>query len=366
MGTYHNMKNLCENGSLYQEFKNEIENNMIWNRKTPEITIDNNILNIEIKILYDMTLNANIDSYNSNADRNFECEIFELITYRFIHLNQLLNRLSTSNVAVLEELINFKQIMNNVRDLLRYDESNLIQPFNTLTDKPYNFFIFTKYHFYKNNFEITLYLGIPLYEEMDLVRIFPKPILKKFSPYVLNMEAEYAVLSKNESIFYTYESLSKNCLWQMKKFYCAQPQEKFDCEGRAISGSEIDINCFSRLPSKNIITQVGANSYFLILSPITIHIKCEGWEIIVKIQNNSKILDNFGCSISHANFNYTPFFSKSYEIYVSNDNIDIDCKGNLIELCLSIIFYILSTILVIINAHRYLKSRRNMFKSTEL
>lgn len=254
--SYSKLKNNCsENRNLSDFFEFEVEKNIYWNRSSMEPIIDkSNILETKVTFLYDVILNSYIDTFILNLNKQEKCQTFERMVRYFQVINKRLNELSMLNTTALEEVISKKFIMRDIRKLLTdYNIKNNSHPFDTLYSFPTNFFDFVDFNYNYGNYQVSLTLSIPLYRKETLYKMFPKPLVGKYAPYIMNTEAKYAFLTLNDSIFYTENDLKENCFWYDKQFYCTKSNYLSDCEDKIINDKQPDKECFTRLPRTNLI-----------------------------------------------------------------------------------------------------------------
>lgn len=80
---------------------------------------------------------------------------------------------------------------------------------------------------------------------------------------------------------------------------------------------------FKKLKPTNIITQIEQNTYFIVFEPTIIHATCNNSNYKIEIFNHTQILKNYECSLSKSYFEYIPFNSSSYSIYIDeSENLD--------------------------------------------
>lgn len=319
--TYYKMienKSCSFDKQFKEKFYHEIEKNMLWNKTIISTRNDSNTNEINIHFLYDIILNSNIDTQHINQNRNFKCQIICETMENFIRTNNILNELYKHNTSTIFEVITEEQLMRDIGNIIRTSKNDGTFPFDLLDYIPNDLFKFTEFSFTHDNFEITMRFTIPFFKKDLLYKIYPKPIIIDNEPYILDIDLKYAFLNNIENIYFTNETFENYCSWYTKELYCYKPEEKLNCEIENISKDSLD--CYKKLPYNNIITQIEQNTYFIIFIPTIIQIKCEDSEFKIELFNHSQILKNYECSITKSYFEYIPFNTSNYKIYIDESN----------------------------------------------
>lgn len=319
--SYTFLKNICKhNDTLNKIFQNEVEHNILWDKNNLEPEFDkSDILEINNPFLYDSVLNSKINLFNFEKNMLATCKNFEVLVHYFLIMNQGLNELSKLNKTTIVEVINEFNIIQDMTNLLVSQVSDKeFLPFVMTEKLPANFYDFVKVNYYYDKYQVSIIFSIPFYRNVMLLEVFPKPFIARYSPYILNTEMKYAFILGNESFFYTKSQLNESCFENMGNKYCTKIYNQAYCEKNLVANVESEIECFTRLPRKNMITQIGDTIFFTVFKPMIVQFNCFNGQYLVQMTSHSKLTNNFDCTINTTDFHYIPNSLKKYDIHVMN------------------------------------------------
>lgn len=365
--SYSNLKDVCrENKTLTSIFQNEVEHNTLWNKTGLSIKVDkNDISEIKVDFIYNRILDSKIDSFNLRLNRSSTCSTFQELVKFYVITNRILNGMARGNISIILDIFNEDFILSDLRrNLMNYSQVSHepFHPFDTSDYFPSNFFDFVDIKYHYENYQVSVLLSLPLYKSFMLYKIFPKPLASKYATYIINTHMKYVFMYGNETEFFTGENFSRNCFVFNDKRFCKRVRNIAICEDRALNRLEPGYECLKRLPRKNMITQIGRNTYFAIHSPMMIQINCSRGKFLIQMTDNTRIIDNYECSLNKSDFVYNPNHLGFYKIYmIEEENLTFfkyDEYGfeGYFELIWNIIGFI-SLILCLVNVFKYSKKK---------
>lgn len=302
-----------------EKFKFEITNNMLWNKTSNMTKEDSDKDEINIHFLYDIVLNSNLDTLTSNESINLKCLVLNETMMNFIRINNILNELYRHNTLTIFEVITEEQLMRDIKNVYHNFRDEGIFSLEALNHFDNNLFKLIEFSFQHKEFEITLNFTLPLFKKDLLYRIYPKPIVVNDEPYILNIDIKYAFLNTEQNVFYTSETFEINCFWHLRELYCYIPKEDNLANEISIQTENFMQN-YVKLETKNIITQIEQNTYFIVFEPTIVQINCNNSEYRIKMFNHTQILKNYECSILRSYFEYVPSNETNYKIYIDESN----------------------------------------------
>lgn len=112
--------------------------------------------------------------------------------------------------------------------------------------------------------------------------------------------------------------MTENCFYANNKTFCKKPKIENDCDSEYLmqSSKVFKAKCFTRLPFKNIITQIKNDIYFLVMDSLSIDVICNDTQTIHMFES-SKILNN-KCYINTTNFMFNQNSSFDYGMVFEN------------------------------------------------
>lgn len=325
--------------SIAQFYNTLIHPTMFWNRKRDNGAPNKNI--IKLNLYHIQVLNSSYERFQRENNTLEKCKYIPIMTEQMQNLNNELIKLDKSDYSTIRNIILIGDLYTDA-----YWKSDNISAtnFTNIIDftspSASNFFQKSKLTIKSIKDNIFLSVKIPFLTRSKLHKIYPKPILYHNTPYILSTNTEYSIESSISPNYFS--NLSKHCFFAQNITYCKKPKNQNNCDNQYISQSSNNFNenCFTRLPLRNIITQVKNDIYFLIIEPLTVNITCNGSTNSINLFQSSKILNN-NCNINATFFIFDPNSIPAYGIFFSNltENLSEQKLINKIEHKTAIQFY---------------------------
>lgn len=212
---------------------------------------------------------------------------------------------------------------------LRQDTENLMQNRGNAYTTPFRydeFFVknFDKIaraqYFYQNSAVYFVY-QVPLYVNnlVILYEVSPKPIIYKHDAYIYKTNNSFSLFENTQLITYTRQQFIDNCYQTLKSIYCQKPAGLINyCDQYYLSSvrSNFDPKCFSRVPNRNMVTEIDKQLFFTIFYPMDIFITHYSITYKVRIDEPAKITGTIDFKVNGTFFYFTPDGAREYKIYV--------------------------------------------------
>lgn len=302
---YTNLQKICAtNFFSLAPLINEIESNMHWTNYNPLVKIPvNNLLQFNITQFDNEKLNEEIGSFNNKFDNEYECFTLKKIMSTFIRLNRKLNGLYYHNSTAVVDLMSVDHLIMGIDTAIRFSRSNnSIFPFDFHENFLPNFFFYSRFSFYQDNYTITLLFDIPSFQSFNFYHFNPKPFIIQSKPFIIKTNETYLASKGNKLIFYNDNSIKSHCSWARGQKFCYEPFGNWNCEKDLMSQIKVSSSCLRAYSRINIMTNIFDNIYFIIFNPLTVKIRCKNTEFFVTLNTHTKILNNEFCSLSSKSF----------------------------------------------------------------
>lgn len=333
---YNNISKTCEfTITLYHNLFNA---EMFWNNKTNYTIPNKNLFNIEPTNI--RQLKNDFDNYKLENKTDEKCKFLSSIAEQLYMFNNELNRLKKSQYSTISNIVAMETLLAHSYNFTLVE--NTTNPLDFSHWFISNFLNYTKISLAMGNDNVYLTIKIPLFKTFTLSKIYPKPILYNGIPHIYNTQSEYKIQSQLGLNYFS--NFNENCFYANNKTFCKKLQKQNYCDDQYITqlSNIFDIDCFTRLPLKNIITQIKNNIYFLIFEPMTINITCDGFQQAIHITQPSKIQDN-RCTINSEIFNFDSNSTLDFGIHYDNTTNKI-FEWKLLSVNPAIKFYSLMTL----------------------
>lgn len=303
-----NLTRICQNQSIITKaLINEIETNMEWIEYRPFFLGKAHLNQINFTQFDNKLLEYNINSFNSEINDENACFNLVKLSHNFIRLNRNLNELFKLNASAVLQIVSTQHFSFDVEQTLKNSSSmGLTVPFDFLENFYENFFQFSRFSFYQDNFTISLLFEIPVYEPVFVNRFHVTPVVIDSTPYILNSDIKFVIANNGVHYFFTNETIDSHCFWSGKRRFCFKSVGNYDCERDLISDIFSKESCFRKLPRENMITQIMDETFFTIFTPLTLQLRCLNSEILMQIRSTTKFTHNVACSMNTSFFEYSP------------------------------------------------------------
>lgn len=354
---YQLIHELCNTTTYFKLFYDTLFHDMTWNKISDKNFPTQNLIWWQSSTLE--RLGVSFHAFNTENNINSGCNHLMAITNHLITLNTEFKDLNKVKSSILN-IIPIENLLANSYNYIK--ETNRTNALDFSHWKADNFFKYTRYSFKisKNNAYITII--IPLFSHKILHKIYRKPISYKNIPYILNSEANYMI--EGQIGLNYFSKFEDNCFYANEKFFCHKLQMENECDNQYITKSSkiFQEKCFTKLPFRNMATQIKNDVYFFTIDPFSIKLTCNGSEQKIKLFHHSKILNN-KCLINATFFAIDNNSIQDYGIYfaettiISHENID-----TLIEICC--IFALFFFCMIIFNISIYYYHKLNAQNNT--
>lgn len=181
------------NFSTISPIEVEIEFNVKWNNFKPAPKSKKlNAKTIEINFFYNNILTNYLNKLDFNQENR--CENMKRLAHYFNIMNNELNKLSKLNTTSIEEILSLGEISTEIQEYLKSSNVHVL-PFSLTQGYTEEFFKYTKFDYYYENYTVILEFEIPIYRRTNLYSVFVKPIIKRNTPYLLHTDIKYATFS---------------------------------------------------------------------------------------------------------------------------------------------------------------------------
>lgn len=259
----------------------------------------------KLKKLYSETI-----TYNTTE----KCEEIQNLIFRF---DIVLKRLKNTNITMISDTIPINDLMYTVRNLTTIGNNKLILPFQFNNNFTKDFFNTTKMILFKTIDKVQISFRIPIYTEINLFNLFPKPFLADNKPYIYNLGQAYYTKTPNLTIF-TNNSYKRNCFYSknQKRVFCKNATKIRQCDQNMLLHNiiELDSNCFTKLPLTNFVTQYMFNFDFTIRTPLD-NITCSNKTEQLHLVKSIDILQVYNCTLQTKNVKLFSNKTDQYGIY---------------------------------------------------
>lgn len=342
----------CEFSPHFDKFYEAFFYNNTWIKIAHKKYPGKNLIPLEPMNL--KSLKANFHSFKMANKTKTKCEYLSSIANDLISINNEFNQLSESIYTTISNVVSIETLlMHSYNITSRVNLTNALDFSHWFT---HNFFKYTKISFKASRHNAFLTIEIPLFSHALLSKIYLKPILHNNIPYISNSEAEY-VIEGQIGLNY-FSEFNQNCFYANNKTFCYRPRKENSCDNQYISQSSSNFNeeCFRRLPFQNVITQIKSDIYFLIIEPISVHIKCNKTQQTIRVFQPSKIVNN-ECFVNTTFCTFEKNSTQDYGIYFSKATIAATTRDIEIFIQLYCLFAFLLIYVILINAiiHYYQK-----------
>lgn len=139
----------------------EIEYNVKWNSLKPIPKYRKlNAKTIEINFFYNNILTNYLNKLDLNQGN--KCENMKKLAHYFNIMNNELNKLSRLNTTTIEEILSLNEISTEIQNYLKNSNVHVL-PFSLKQDYTEEFFKYTKFDYYYENYTVILEFEIPIY-----------------------------------------------------------------------------------------------------------------------------------------------------------------------------------------------------------
>lgn len=311
------------------ECPNEIKYLDSFNKKLNAIT--------KIKSIYNAKQNTNnsiaVNTFNSLnllredfnklefANTSERCKIFRNLIAHLSRVFLEIDKLIKQDFSTLNETLILNKLKGDVRLLLnKYDQENTTYPFAFTGDFKTQFLSNTNFSLRFDDNIMLMIFKIPLFKKFQIFEIFPKPIIKGFSSFLLELESQFVCFDNMGKFLFNNNDIDNLCFVENNEKFCKVPSIKNDCDNEYVSFENItslNSKCFRKFPNENTVTQLYSTFYFSIIYPIEITVGC-GDNILPLYLKKSSKLDLGNCSIKSPFFEHdSNFKSIAYKIYIS-------------------------------------------------
>lgn len=278
------------------------------------------------------------------------CKTLNSLTNSFIQMNRELNNLAELNITTINNIILPNQTIKTIKSMLG---NTYALPYELNYLNFDQFLANINFKFYHSNYTITLAFEIPFYIKTLLYSIFPKPILIKDTPYILNTKEKYAAIVHHKPIFFNETNFFEFCFFKANTFFCMKPNNNRNCEKDIVLYTKTRKQCLTKLPKRNIITRIKDTIYLTVFKPIIFQVKFPTNTYFIKIINHSIFTNEHNCQLKSSSYNFnSDNFTTSYELHISDipDNHDfLFSKHN--DLIYFNLYLTLSYLIFIITLH---------------
>lgn len=123
----------------------------------------------------------------------------------------------------------------------------------------------------------------------------------------------------NKYVFFDEISYETNCFLIGQLRFCTKPPYECGCEIDVLNKIYSNLECFEKLPQRNIITQIEEDTSITIFSPLNIQVRCGNTNFYIQLINHIKIINNEFCTLNASFFEYSPN-TPIYGIFISNSS----------------------------------------------
>lgn len=309
------LKNCLTNSSKIHNLEFEIEENIQWNLYKPEPkTESENALKIYNELYFDTILSNFMNEFDENIDN---CKTLDSLTYNFSQMNRELNNLAKLNISAVGEIIMLEKMVDIIHSMLG-NKYTLSYDLNYANVE--KFLEILEFNFYYANYTITLAFDVPVYSKTLIYQIYPKPILIKNTPYILQTNEKYAAIIDNIPIFYNKNNFLELCFFKTNSFFCIKPHENWKCERNLVLKNKPRKNCLQRLPKNNIITRIRETIYLTVFRPIIFQVNCTKSTYFIKIIDHSTLTNEQNCQLKSSIYEYnSEKINTQYDLQISNE-----------------------------------------------
>lgn len=328
MNWFPNMMNKCQNKNItiFKSLSNEIDNNVLWKAYSPIILKPNEYIDIKESLIGMQLLQRNMNDIEKRGNSPEICYELPHFERDFIDVNRIFNSLYLHNKTALLDIFDEK--------LLRFDLqlhfSNLSTPLDYSENFTESFLRHTRFEWYQDNFTATVLLEIPVFSEATLYHFQPKPIIGENALFILNTHENYLLNWNQKQVFYNNITIVSFCFMSRNIRFCHKPYGSWTCEIDYLREINNRSYCLKRIPSNEVITQFGDDTYITLSSPINMKVDCKGFEFDLLLQNSTKIINNKGCKLITSFFSYSPLQPRFGIFYPNSSNISLSTKKNFI------------------------------------
>lgn len=311
---YPKMEAICPSSHFLSHLhRNLFNSDMIWNHIQNNKIPDRNFIDLEPFNM--QALKSDYFNYKTENSTDSKCKFLSSMTEQLHMFNNELNRINMYQFTTFSNIVSTEKLLADTYNFT--SNSNLTNPLDFNHWFTANFYKYTEIDvkFVKNFAYITI--RVPLFAHTTLSRIYPKPIFYNNVPYISNTQAEFMIDGQLGSNYFS--NLNENCFYAINKTFCRKPKVQNNCDDFYIAQSTQTFHkdCFSRLQLRNTITRIKNDIYFLIFSPISINVSCNGSLQTIDISQSSKIL-NSNCFVNSTFFEFDPNSTLDYGVYFAN------------------------------------------------
>lgn len=259
---YNKLPISCESNNMsFTEYN--LEHHILWNDPRPQPQNNKkNITQINMQLYYESQINKKIQDINQATNNANECGIINNIKQLYNAMNLELNKLAELDLSSLNEVILLEEISIEISKMCN---ENDILPFSLTHDFGKNFIKYSKFNFFQTNYTVTLAFYIPFYETVTLFNFYTKPFIQNNQTLILNTQEKYVISPGNRQQFFSDSSIEKNCFISNKMKFCQIPQFSNKCEQSIFQSNVTSKHCLTKLPNRNIITQIENDLYIILL-----------------------------------------------------------------------------------------------------
>lgn len=309
---YSIIHKLCGTTTFFKSFHDALFDDTDWKKLSNQNYPTKNLIHWQTDTINQLKVEWN--TYVAKNGSTSKCDHLQYLTEQLIGMNDDFRK-----------VIKFKSAIPKIvpMEILQTDAYNFTTQTNLTSAFDYShwlvehFFKYTKYEFIADENTAYLTIIIPLYSHANLFKVYRKPVLYDHVPYILNSDANYLI--ENQIGLNYFSNIDEICFSANAKFFCAQPKVKNECDDYYIAKTSKNFieHCFTRLPFKNVVTQIQDNLYFLNIEPFSVDIRCNNSVQSIQIFQPSKIEAN-RCVVNSTFFTIDPNSVQEYGIYFSN------------------------------------------------
>lgn len=275
---------------------------------------------------------------------------------------KLIDELSKYNTS--SDFVKHETLRKDVVNLMANQGDTYITPFKYDEFFLKNFEQYARAQYFYQESAVYLVYQIPLYVNnlFMLYMVHPKPIIFNHDAYIYGTNNSFSIFENTKLITYTKQQYIDNCFETRKSVYCQRPHrydyinycdQIFLVAGRGLFAPR----CFSKLPNRNMVTEINKKLFFTIFYPMDIYITHNTLTYPLRLSRTAKLTGTIDVSVNGTFFYFSPDGSNQYKIFVDEgvnpDEIyfSFDFKKRDLSLFFIIIILIIAFIVIPVTIH---------------